>query len=103
MDLFPRAAILVPHLEHCGILFRCPRNTLYPRTNRGGMHLGICASVVRGYSLCGRLLVRTHAQGFGMEVLLDMWQLELEIIRYLISNLGAFEETLERPFLILSN
>ena len=54
------------------------------------MHLGMCASVVRGCSLCGRLLVRTHAQGFGMEVLLDMWQLELEIVYRLVPNLGAF-------------
>jgi len=44
------------------------------------MHLRMCARVVRGCSLCGRLLVRTHARRFGMEVLLDMWQLELEIV-----------------------
>jgi hypothetical protein len=34
------------------------------------------ASVMGDCSLCGRLLIRTHAQGFGkdgeMEVLLDM-------------------------------
>jgi len=45
-----------------------------------------------------------HTQRFGrdreMEVLRDMWQLELEIINRLLPNPGAFKETLERPFLI---
>jgi hypothetical protein len=86
-DLFPRAAFLAPHLEHRRILFICPPNTLYPRTNRGGMHLGRCAGVVRGRS---RLLIRTHAQGFGMEALPDMRQLELETVYRLVPNLGAF-------------
>jgi hypothetical protein len=90
MDLFPRAAILVPYLKYYSILFRYLRNTLHPRTNRGGIHLGMYASVVRGCSLCGRLLIRTYTQGFGMEVLLDMWQLELEIVYRLIPNLGTF-------------
>jgi hypothetical protein len=91
-DLFPQAAILVPYLEHSRILFICPPKTLYPRTNGGGIHPGRCAGVVRGCSLCGRLLVRTHAQGFGVEVLvlLDMRQLELETIYRLVPNLGAF-------------
>jgi hypothetical protein len=91
-DLFPRAAILVPHLEYRRILFICPPKTLYPRMNAGGMYPGRYASVVRGCSLCGRLLVRTHAQGFGVEVLvlLDMRQLELETVYRLVPNLGAF-------------
>ena len=75
MDLFPQAAIL-PHLEYRLIFFRCPSNTLYLRLHRCGMHLGMCASVMRGCSICGRLLIRTHAQRFGkdreMEVLGDM-------------------------------
>jgi hypothetical protein len=93
MDLFPRAAIL-PHLEYRRIFFRCPSNTLYLRPRRRKMHLGMCASGMRGCSLCGRLLVRTHAQRFGkdreMEVLRDMWQLELEIVGCLIPDPGAF-------------
>ena len=38
-----------------------------------------------------------------MELLQDIWQLELEIVRGLIPDLGAFEETLEGPLLILRN
>jgi hypothetical protein len=91
-DLVPRAAILLPHLEYRRMLFICPPNTLYPRTNGGGIYLRMCPSVVRGYSLCGRLLDRTHTQGFGIEVLvlLDMRQLELETVYRLVPNLGAF-------------
>jgi hypothetical protein len=92
MDLLLRVAILLPYLEYCYILFICPPKTLYPRTNSSGIYFGICASVIRGYSLCGRLLVRTHAQGFGVEVLvlLDIRQLELETVYRLVPNLGAF-------------
>jgi hypothetical protein len=72
-DLFLRAAILVPYLEYRCILFICSPNMLYPRTNCGGIYLGICASVVRGYSLCGHLLIRIYARRFGIEVLRDMW------------------------------
>lgn len=36
-----------------------------------------------------------------MEVLRDMWQLELEVVNRLLPNPGAFKETLERPSLIL--
>jgi hypothetical protein len=49
--------------------------------------------------------VYNYREHFGrdreMEVLRDMWQLELEIINRLLPNPGAFKETLERPFLIL--
>jgi hypothetical protein len=31
------------------------------------------------------------------------WQFELEIVRHIISDPGAFEEALEGPLLILSN
>ena len=37
-----------------------------------------------------------------MALLRDMWQLELEIVRCPIPDLGAFEEALEGAFLILS-
>ena len=33
----------------------------------------------------------------------DTWQLELKIIRRLVPDLSAFEESLEGPLLILSN
>ena len=36
-------------------------------------------------------------------MLWNTWQLELEIVRYIIPDLGPFEETLEGPFLILSD
>jgi hypothetical protein len=67
----------------------------------------MCHSAVRGSNLCGRPLTRTNAQRLGrdweVEVLWDTWQLELEIIRCLIPDLGSFEETLEGPLLILRN
>jgi hypothetical protein len=62
MDLFPRVAILVPYLKYRRILFRYPRNTLYPRTSRGGTLLRRYASVVRAYSLYRRLLVKAYAR-----------------------------------------
>ena len=33
--------------------------------HRYRMHLGMYASILRGYSFCGRLLIRTHTQRFG--------------------------------------
>jgi hypothetical protein len=69
MDLFLRAAILIPYLEHYHILFIYLRKTLYPRTNGGGTYLRRYTGVVRGYSLYGRLLIGTYTQGFGVEVL----------------------------------
>jgi hypothetical protein len=76
MDLFPRTAVLLPHLEYRRILFWCPWGVLYLRPHRCEMHLRMYASVMRGYSFCGRLLIRTHAQRFGegreMEVLRNM-------------------------------
>lgn len=47
MDLVPRAAIHLPHLEDRHILFRCPSNMLNPRLHRCGRRLGTCASVVK--------------------------------------------------------
>jgi hypothetical protein len=38
-----------------------------------------------------------------MKVFRYRWQFVLKIVRYIIPDLGAFEEALERPFLILSN
>jgi hypothetical protein len=37
-----------------------------------------------------------------MKVFRDRWQFELEIVRHIIPDLGAFKKTLEGPFLILS-
>jgi hypothetical protein len=67
MDLFLRAAILVPHLEYRRILFRYPSNALCGMPYRCGIYLGMFASVLRGCSLCRRLLVRTLAQRFGKD------------------------------------
>ena len=65
---------------------------LYLRTNYGGIYLGRYTGIIRDYSLYGRLLIRTYTQCFGIEilVLLDIWQLELETIYYLVPNLGTF-------------
>jgi hypothetical protein len=89
-NLFLRAAILLFYLEYYRILFICLPNTLYPRTNSGRIYLGIYTGIVRDYSLYSRLLSRIYTQYFGMEVLLDIRQLELEIIYRLIPNLGTF-------------
>jgi hypothetical protein len=59
-DLFPGAAILVPYPEYRCILFRCLLNTLYPRTNRSRIYLGMYAGIMRGCSLCRCLLVSTY-------------------------------------------
>jgi hypothetical protein len=75
MDLFPRAATL-PHLEYLRIFFGFLWNTLCPRPYRCGMHLGMCATIIRDCSLCRSSLVRIYTQRFGkdreMEVLRDM-------------------------------
>lgn len=87
-DLFLGAASFLPLLEYRRILFRCPRNTLYLRTSRGWMHLGMYASV------------RPHAHRFGIEVLRDMCQLELENVCRFVSNLSAFQKATKWPFLV---
>jgi hypothetical protein len=38
-----------------------------------------------------------------VKVFRNRWQFELKIVRRIIPDLGAFEEALEGPFLILSN
>lgn len=88
-DHYGSLSIVTPllHLEYCLVLFWFPWDAF-----------SLC-------SLCGCLLISMHTQRFGrdreMEVLRDMWLLELEIINRLLHNPGAFKETLERPFLIL--
>ena len=58
-------------------------------------------------NLCGGPLTRINSQRLGLdwevEALWDTWQLELEIIRCLIPDLGTFEEALEGPLLIFRN
>ena len=77
MDLFPWATTLLPHLAYRLILFWCPSDVFSLTLWYCWVHLRMCYNVVRGCSLCGRLLVGTYAQCFGkdreMEVLRDMW------------------------------
>src|SRR5438045_5789108 len=79
----------------------------YLGLQRSWIHLGMCDSLVRDCSLCWCFPTRTDVQCFGIDCLVkalgDTGQFELEIVRCLISNLGALEEALKRPFLILSN
>ena len=106
MDLFLWTTLPL-HLEYRLILFWCPWDAFSLRLQCLWPYLGMCHGVVGVCSRCGRFLIRTIAQCVGrdrgIEVLWNTWQPELEIVRHITPDLGAFEKALEGPFLILSN
>ena len=92
-DVFPRTAF-IPHLEQLYIVF-------YP-WKLALLWLQRCLVYLRMFS---SVVIDIQCARINREVKLfrDRWQFELKIVHHINPDLGAFEETLNGPLLILGN